>query len=138
MALGAPRLDGPPPQPPNVTAQQGALTSVGAAMNRNVARGQQEGGPPGELTSMAQSHPQGAILAQADAVEKLMRQMSRMSPLFAPFANRISVILRRGLGEILAEAEPAGVSSSAPEPFQGPVQQTNRPGAGEQMAGFPG
>lgn len=137
MPLGAPRLQEPPPQPPNVTSQQGALSTVGAAVNRNAARELQGGGPAGELTSMAETHPQGAILAQADAVEKLMRQMSRMSPLFAPFANRISVILRRGLGEILAESEPAGISSSAPFPFQGP-RQSNRPGAGEEMAGFPG
>ena len=132
MAVGQ-RLDAPPPPPPDVTSQTGAMGGVGSVMNRQ--RGGGPTGPAGEMESVSQAHPQGAMLAQADAVEKLLRQMSRMNEGFAPYANRMAVVLRNGLAQAL---EGAQATPFAPTPQLQAPGSTNRPPAGEAAEGFPG
>ena len=129
----APRMDAPPPPPPDVTAQTGAMSRIGSAMNRQGGGGPV--GPSGEMASVSQAHPQGAILAQADAIEKLLRQMSRMNEGFAPYANRMAVVLRNGLAQAL---EGAQATPFAPTPQLQAPGSTNRPPAGEAAEGFPG
>lgn len=131
MATSPIRLDQPPPQPADVTAQSGSPNAGIAAMLAQKAS--QSQGPPGDLSSPSAANPQGALIAQYQAVKKVVEQMARMDENFAPFARRAMAILEAGLGTSISQGKP-GIST--PPPGQEP--SSNRPPEGESAQGFPG
>ncbi len=132
-----PQLDQPPAQPPGVTGQMGSTAQVGLMLGNRFrqAAAPQPGGPPSELGGGI--HPSGALMAQADAVKKVLRQMARQSESFAPFAERAVAAIEAGLGDAIAEGRP---TAAAPVPAATPtgLQYSARPSEGEAGRGFPG
>lgn len=125
MASSMPSLDQTPPQPPDITAQQGQSPYSGVSSMMQQQQGQQQGGAP---------DPKGALVAQSDAVKKVVDQMAKMEPAFAPFADRIKSLLDAGLGAAISGGGPGGSSQQSQPPVMGP--NSMRPSA--PGSGFPG
>jgi hypothetical protein len=128
------RLDNPPPQPPDVAAQQGG-PFAGVAGMMGQQKPQPPGGPPGDLASGV--HPQGALLAQFQAVKKVIEQMSKLDDKMAPFATRALAILQTGVEAAVGGGAGAAASAGQP-PISGPGIQSNKAAEGEAGKGFPG
>lgn len=60
-------------------------------------------------------NPQDAMLAQAEAIKKVLDQMAKMNERFAPFANRMVEVMQAGLSEALA-AEGTAAAPPGPPP----------------------
>lgn len=118
MGMG---LDAPPMQPPDVTSQTG-FAGVGQMM---ADKAKQD-------NPMAAAGAGGALLAQGDAVEKVLTQMAKNDK-FKPFANRIIAILKAGMAE--ASGAPQGGPAAQGQP---PEPMSARPPEGEAQKGFPG
>jgi hypothetical protein len=133
MASSGMSLDMPPPQPPDVTSQMGAspFSGVSSMLQQKAGQGGEQGGG---------ANPKGALLAQSEAVKKVVDQMAKMEPGFAPFADRIRSLLDAGVGAVTSGGSPQpGSSAEMPPKFQGPA--TMRPGeqgANASGQGFPG
>ena len=85
--------------PPDVSGQMGGgnpLAAIGGMMANKPA-------------SPEAPQPTGAITAQADAVEKVVSQMSRMSEAFAPFGAKILDTLKAGVAEATRAGQAGGV-----------------------------
>jgi hypothetical protein len=126
-------LANPPAQPPDVTSQQ-AGGGGGAALAELAQRQVQQaaaGAPPGPLPSPADPH--GALRAGFELVRRILEEMSRLSPEFAPFAQRMIAIGSAGLGEAVTRAGKATPSGTEPET---PAPRGGRRGRGE-TAGAP-
>lgn len=126
------RLDSPPPQPPDVSSQTGG--PFGGVAQMMGQQKPQPGAPPGDLASGV--HPQGALLAQFQAVKKVIEQMSKLDDKMAPFATRALAILQTGV-EAAVGGGPPGAAAGQP-PISGPGVQSNKPAEGEAGRGFPG
>jgi hypothetical protein len=133
-AFQATNLSGPPPQPPEVTGQQGGGMSGLSEMLAN-KMGKKEG-PPGDMDSVAGVHPQGAMLALLDTIKKAANQLARMDEGMAPFVNRATSILEQGVGDVISKKKPAAGGSSEPG-SEGPGISA-KPAQGESSKGFPG
>lgn len=103
----------PPPLPPEVAAQMGMPPEQ--VMASRIA-------PPPSQNPMA--GPQGAVLKQATAIESVLKDMSRTSPKFAPFADRMVHILKQGMVELTGGASP---NTGTPSPMGVPGQSSLRP-----------
>lgn len=112
--------DMPPPLPPDVASQMGQPPSAQVA--QMVSHG-----------ALA-ANPQGAILAQGQAVEKVLRDMARTQPKFGPFADRMVAVLKAGLGELTGPDSTA----SQPAPMAVPGGQSLRPPSAEGAGDFIG
>lgn len=75
-------------------------------------------------------NPQGALLAQKAAVEKVLNQMAQMSPDFAPFAKRALDTIDAGINATQQKGGGGGPSSGNGSSMQPPADA----GAGS----FPG
>ena len=108
------------PPPPDVAAQMGQSDPMMKAAG-GMAAGLMGAGP----------HPQGALIAQGQAVENVIRQMGRMSEKFAPWGDKMVTLLKTGLAEASggAQASPAAPASGS---------SSLRPPGAEGMASFPG
>ena len=108
MASPGLRLDQPPVQPPAVTAQLNAgaaspmYQSMAASLRKRLAGG--AGGS--EETPEPTENPQGELLAQAEAIRKVVEQMSKMNSNFAPWGDRILEYLSNGLNAALKQGQP--------------------------------
>ena len=123
MASSMPTLDQTPPVPPEVGAQMGQSPYGGvSAMMQQKAQG---GGD--------QAHPQGSLIAQSDAVKKVIDQMARMEPGFGPFADRIKSLLDAGMGAVVSGGPPGQTQAQKPS-IMGP----NSMKPGPPQSGFPG
>ena len=71
MASSMPQLDAPPPQPPDVLNQMGASPYAGVSSMLAQKNGGEQGGAPGA------PNPKGALVAQADAIKKVLDQMAK-------------------------------------------------------------
>ena len=130
----SPMLDQAPPQPPDVTGQQGASPFAGVgSMLQKQGQGSPGDGPPG------QPNPRGALVTMSDAIKKVLDQMAKMESGFGPFSDRIKSLLDAGLGVVMSAGPQPGASAGQPPSIQGPA--SNRPGemgARAPGAGFPG
>ena len=129
MASGPVALDRPPMLPPDVGGQMGAggggdnpLAGIGQMMADKAKQG---AGAP---------QPDGSLTAQADAVEKVVSQMSRMSDAFAPFGAKILDMLKTGI----AEATRAGQGGGKQAPPPGGPGAPPPPATAGAGPGFPG
>lgn len=133
---GMPRLDEPPPLPPRVGMQQGAVTpDVG--VSQLLGERMRERRMPGEMSdalASGVSQPKGHLAAQAEAVTAVLKQMAKEDPGFAPFADRAINTIEQGLGKILSEARPGPMPREAEVGLGGSIT----PGAGPPTASFPG
>ena len=77
--------------PPEVSGQMGGFGGVGEMMGNKM----QEGQPPGEMGNGV--HPQGAMLAQYNALEQVLNQMAGQNEKFAPYAYRAIAVIKEGL-----------------------------------------
>lgn len=127
MASSMPTLDQTPPVPPDVSGQMGQSPYAGVA-GMMQQKTQQDGG------GGDQAHPQGALVAQSEAVKKVIDQMSKMEPGFGPFADRIKSLLDAGLGAVISGGSPG---QSEP-PQAGGMMGPNSMKPGPPGAGFPG
>jgi len=128
------RLDQPPPQPPEVSGQQGALGGISSMLQEKF--GQR---PPGEAAPPSEVHPQGAMLAQFEAVKKVLTQMARMNEGYMPFVNRAIAILQAGLGEVISKGRAGpGVGEPPPEAGAMSAPPSARAPEGESSRSFPG
>lgn len=91
--MAMPMMDRPPMPPPEVQGQMGM----------------QPDGPQAEpgLASMAQGQPQpgavnpnGELVAQTEAVKRVLEQIVRLNPVMAPFAQKCISILDTGLSAV--------------------------------------
>ena len=126
MASSMPTLDQTPPVPPELSGQMGQSPYAGvSSMMKDQAQQQGGGG--------AQAHPQGALIAQSEAVKKVIDQMAKMEPGFGPFADRIKSILDAGLG-VVVSGGPPGQSAAEKPSIMGPNSMKATPPG----SGFPG
>jgi hypothetical protein len=141
-----PGMDAPPPPSPDVTNQMGGQLAPIAAQIAARARAAQGGGggapggggvtpPPMDATNAA--HPQGALIAQSVAVQKVLETMGRMSGKFAPYAARMVELMKEGIGEVTGENSGGASGSSDTGPASAkPPQDGGQPSAGG--VSFPG
>lgn len=111
--MGSPglNLDAPPPQPPGLTSQTGGGDKPpGAAVLGGAPSG--AGGVDGAMAM----NPQGALLAQKAAVEKVLNQMAQMSPGFAPFAKRALDTIDAGINAAQKGGGPSSGNGSSMQP----------------------
>lgn len=130
-------LSAPPPQPPDVTGQQGANPMSGLASMLEKKAGA-KGGPPGDMESVSSVHPQGAMLALLETLKKAANQMAKMDERMGPFVNRAMSILEQGVSESVSKGKNSG---SATEPGSGAGTgggASSRAPSGEMSKGFPG
>lgn len=91
-----------PPQPPEVAAQQAPFSQVGGMMGQQAAAG-------------------NPLLSAFAAVSKVIEQMAKMAPPFAPYAQRMMAIGKAGIEEMAkskggAEQGPPMQGGEAPPP----------------------
>ena len=117
------RLDNPPPAPPDVQSQMGAMLQQKFAQ-----QGQdQGGGPPGELKSISEANPRGALMVKVNAIEKVMREIAQQHEAMAPYVERSLGILKQGMQEVLSQ----GNQQSTAEPQSG-MGPNSAPGGGQK------
>jgi hypothetical protein len=129
------RLDNPPPAPPDVQAQLGSMLQERFAQAPQAAQG-----PPGELRSIAEANPRGALMVKVNAIERVMREIAREHEAMAPFIERSLNILKQGMQEVLSQ----GNLQSTAEPQPGTTAEAGvtpglrRPLEGHSDSGFVG
>lgn len=122
---GMPSLDQTPPSPPELSGQQGQSPYAGVSSMMQKQQQPGGGGAP---------QPQGALVAQAEAVKKVIDQMAKMESGFGPFADRIKSLLDAGLGAVMSNGGGSGAQS--PGGSAGPMgPDSMKPPA---PGGFPG
>jgi hypothetical protein len=108
-------MDRPPMPGPPISGQMGVPPP-----------GQQD--QPGGMGTMAQqqTNPHGAILAQVEAVKRVLESMAQTEPTMAPFAQQASQALDNGVAAVNSapRSSPDGMAPSAPS------AQPSTPGAG--------
>jgi hypothetical protein len=126
----SPMLDQAPPQPPDVTGQQGASPFAGVgSMLQKQGQGSPGDGPPG------QPNPRGALVTMSDAIKKVLDQMAKMESGFSPFADRIRSLLDAGVGSIMSGGPPGSSSQGSAPAVMSPSQRPDQPGT---SGSFPG
>lgn len=86
-------MDRPPMPPPDVTGQMGIPPT-------------QPSSEPGLASMMPQQgeqqsvNPNGELMAQTEAVKRVLEQMVRLNPTMAPFAQKCITILDTGLAAV--------------------------------------
>jgi len=124
-----PTLDAPPPQPPDVTAQQGSspFSGVSSMLGQKSEQQNAAAGPP---------NPRGALITMKDAIGKVLDQMSKMESSFSPFADRIKALLDAGVGSVISGGPPG--TQQEPQKIMSPSQRPGDMGSNAIGAGFPG
>jgi len=126
----SPMLDQAPPQPPDVTGQQGQSPFAGVgSMLQKQGQGAPGAGPPG------QPNPRGALVTMSDAIKKVLDQMAKMESGFSPFADRIRSLLDAGVGSVMSGGPPGSGSQASQPSVMSPSQRPEQPG---DSGGFPG
>lgn len=121
MGTPAMQLAKPPAQPPDVANQISAQPDVASAL--------QSSGSPDSSSPLAKN-PQGALLVQGEAIEKVLKQMAAMNAKFAPYADRAMTVIKSGIADAVqnpdsqtADSQPSpgetGAEDSSPSSFPG-------------------
>jgi hypothetical protein len=79
------------------------------------------------MGDVEKANPQGAFINYANVLKKLVEQMSRVFPKFAPTGGQIVRLLEVGMKEVLS-AGPSGDAGGSPQPEM----------EGEPSLSFPG
>jgi hypothetical protein len=132
--MPVPGLDRPPLPSPDIQSQQGAPEAPppGAGLGSIAAKKPGPGGPtPGA------PDPNGAIVAQVEAIKKVLESMANTEPMMAPFASRATAILDSGIAAVRAAPKsPSGTGGDVGPIGQGasPPPAPGGPGQGPPMA----
>jgi hypothetical protein len=128
----SPMLDAAPPQPPDVSGQQGQspFSGVGAMLQK-----QGQGGPGAGGGAPGGVNPRGALVTMSDAIKKVLDQMAKMESGFSPFADRIRSLLDAGVGSVMSGGPPGSGSQSNAPSVMSPSQRPENPGG---SGSFPG
>jgi len=129
----ATNLSSPPPQPPEVTGQQGGGDLSG--LSSMLAGKLKKDSTSDNMESVAGVHPQGAMLALLDTIKKAANQLARMDEGMAPFVNRATSILEQGVGDVISKKKPNASPSESGSEGSG---MSAKPAQGESAKGFPG
>jgi len=120
-----PGMDRPPLPSPDIQSQMGtpqtpapAAAGLGTVTGKAGGAGQAPGGP----------NPHGFLMAQVEAIKKVLDQAAAAEPTFAPFAQKATSILDSGVAAV----------STAPTPGIGTAGQTVEPGTGGPPPNPPG
>jgi hypothetical protein len=119
-------MDRPPLPSPDIQSQMGMppegpseVGGLGAIARKNSAAGPQPGAP----------NPHGFLMAQVDAVKKVLEQIAGAEPVFAPFAQKAQSILDTGVAAV--SSAPGGAAPPVEAGTAGPPPPP--PGAGGQV-----
>jgi hypothetical protein len=127
----------PPAQPPEVAAQGAGGGQALAELAARRAAQAGRGNPPGPLAGPAD--PYTAIRAGLELVRRILEDMARMAPEFAPFTQRALAILNSGMGEIMTRAAGARGRETAESPApRGRRPAGEAPEAASEEQPFPG
>ena len=97
-------LDRPPMPPPEIAAQMGQQPT-GPATEPGLASMM----PPGGAPQQGAVDPNGELVAQTEAVKRVLEQIVRLNPIMAPFAQKCITILDTGLSAV-STSPPSGDS----------------------------
>jgi hypothetical protein len=113
-----PGMDRPPLPGPEVQSQMGVPQPPPPGAGLSQLKPADQGGPaPGA------PNPHGFLLAQVDAVKKVLSQIAEAEPIFAPFSQKAIAIMETGLSAVSTAPRPGG-------PGAGPTETgTAGPGA---------
>ena len=98
-----PGMDRPPLPGPEIQSQMGVPQPPppGQGLSNLKASQSEEGPAPGA------PNPHGFLLAQVDAVKKVLKQIAEAEPTFAPFADKATQIMDQGASAV--STAPAGL-----------------------------
>jgi hypothetical protein len=107
--------------PPETSGQMGGnspFAGIGALLQGRQGGDSQQDGAPGE-SSPGGANPMGAMMAQKNAIEKVLQQMASQLPGFGPYGDRAMQMITAGLeAGMKQKSNPA--ASAAPESSGGP------------------
>lgn len=113
---------GPPMPPPETSMQMGGsnpFAGIGAVLQGRMGGDNQPDGAPGNVPPPGGTDPMGAIMAQKNALEKVLQQMAQQLPGFGPYGDRAMQMITAGIeAGAKAKSQP---SSAAPESSGGPT-----------------
>lgn len=115
------RLDNPPPAPPDVNAQMGSM------LQQQFSK-PQPGQMPGDIKSISEANPRGALIVKVNAIEKVARELVQQHEAMAPYVDRAMNILKQGMQEVLSQGNQQ--STSEPQSGMGP---NTPPGGGQKQ-----
>lgn len=119
------RLDNPPPAPPDVQSQMGAMLQQKFAQGGQPG---QDGAPPPDLKSASETNPRGALMVKINAIEKVAKEIAQQHEAMAPFVERAMNTLKQGMQEVLSQ----GNQQSTSEPQQGAAGVQPYSGGGQK------
>jgi hypothetical protein len=88
-------MDRPPMPPPDISGQMGQAPT-GPATEPGLASMM----PPGGTGQQGAVDPNGELVAQTEAVKRVLEQIVRLNPIMAPFAQKCITILDTGLSAV--------------------------------------
>lgn len=111
-------LDRPPMPPPEITGQMGMPPSqppqeAGLA---SMMPPQGQGPQPGAV------NPNGEVVAQTEAVKRVLEQIVRLNPVMAPFAQKCITILDTGLSAVSQSPQSPGSPGGGIQAMMGAKQ----------------
>jgi hypothetical protein len=113
---------GPPMPPPETSGQMGGsnpFAGIGALLQGRMGDQQPDGSPGNQPPQSGGADPMGAIMAQKNALEKVLQQMAQQLPGFGPYGDRAMQMITAGIeAGAKAKSQP---SSAAPESSGGPT-----------------
>jgi hypothetical protein len=132
--MPVPGLDRPPLPSPDIQSQQGnpPPPSPAAGIGNLAAKRPGPGGP-----AQGAPDPNGAIVAQVEAIKKVLESMANTEPMMAPFAARATAILDSGVAAVRsAPKTPEGTGGDIGPTAgnAGPPPAPGGPGQGPPMA----
>lgn len=108
--MPTPGMDRPPLPGPEIQSQMGVPQPPPPGAGLSGIQPMQQGGPaPGA------PNPHGFLMAQVDAVKKVLQQIAGAEPVFAPFAEKAISLLDTGVSAV--STAPGGAS-----PGSGPTE----------------
>jgi hypothetical protein len=118
MPFEATRLDAPPPLPPGVSGQMGEGSEGMSGMTQMLGDQVKNG-----------AQPQGALLAQFNAVKKVVEQMASANEEFSPYAMRAIATLQEGIAKVASGGKPGNTPQAGPS-VSSPATGPNTGGSG--------
>lgn len=127
--MPVPGMDRPPMPSPDIQSQMGTPQQPPSGAGLSQMKPMDQSGPaPGA------PNPHGFIMAQADAIKKVLNQMAQAEVTFAPFAQKMIQVMESGVSAV--SAAPSGQQEAAPAPAEagtaGP--SPSAPGGGSMPA----
>lgn len=126
-----PGMDRPPLPGPDIQSQMGVSQPPPPGAGLSGIKPMKEEGPaPGA------PNPHGFLMAQVEAVKKVMNQIAQAEPTFAPFADKAIQIMDQGVSAV--STAPAGLGKGVgPGPTDTGTASPTPPPPGGSQGGMP-